>query len=175
MISASNVFTMKLDSLEKLFVHELKDIHSAERQLLKALPVMADAANNSDLKAAFQKHLKETQGQVDRLDTIFAGLDFQPGGHKCAAMAGLIEEGEEMCKADADEHVRDAGLIACAQRVEHYEIAAYGTAVALAEKLGMQDAADLLRKSLEEEGKTDRDLTHLAERIINFEALMADK
>lgn len=166
---------MKLESLDKLFVHELKDIHSAERQLLKALPKMAEAASNGDLKAAFQKHLTETEGQIDRLDKIFLGLDFESGGHRCAAMAGLIEEGEEMCKADADEHVRDAGLIACAQRVEHYEIAAYGTAVALAEKLGRQEAADLLRKNLEEEGKTDRDLTHLAERIINFEALMADK
>ncbi len=175
MISAMRSGVMKLESLEKLFVHELKDIHSAERQLLKAIPAMAEAASNSELKAAFQKHLKETQGQVERLDKIFAGLDFESGGHRCAAMNGLIEEGEEMCKADADDHVRDAGLIACAQRVEHYEIAAYGTAVALAEKLGKQEAANLLRETLEEEGKTDRDLTHLAKRIINFEALMADK
>lgn len=164
---------MKLDTLHKLFVHELKDIHSAERQLLDALPKMAAAAKNEELKAAFQKHLEETKDQIKRLDTIFKGLDFQPGGHKCAAMAGLIEEGEEMCKADAEEHVRDAGLIACAQRVEHYEIAAYGTAVALANKLSMRDAAELLRETLEQEGKTDRDLTHLAEKIINFEALMA--
>ena len=164
---------MKLETLHKLFVHELKDIHSAERQLLDALPKMAEAAKNDDLKAAFNTHLEETKGQIQRLDTIFKGLDFQPGGHKCVAMAGLIEEGEEMCKADAEEHVRDAGLIACAQRVEHYEIAAYGTAVALASKLGMQEAAALLRETLEQEGKTDRDLTHLAEKIINFEALMA--
>ncbi len=164
---------MKLESLEKLYVHELKDIHSAERQLLDAIPAMADAATNDELKAAFKKHLEETRGQVDRLDKIFKSLDFKSGGHKCAAMAGLIEEGEEMCKADAEEHVRDAGLIACAQRVEHYEIAAYGTAVALASKLGRQDDVALLRETLEQEGKTDRDLTELAERIINFEALMA--
>ncbi len=166
-------FDMKLDTLHKLFVHELKDIHSAERQLLDALPKMAEAAKNEELKAAFKTHLEETKGQILRLDSIFKELDFQPGGHKCAAMAGLIEEGEEMCKADAEEHVRDSGLIACAQRVEHYEIAAYGTAVALANKLGMRDAAALLRETLEQEGKTDRDLTHLAEKIVNFEALMA--
>ncbi|MEP2775871.1 MAG: ferritin-like domain-containing protein [Luteolibacter sp.] len=166
---------MKLESLEKLLVHELKDLHSAERQLVEAIPKMAKAASNDELKAAFQKHLQETKGQLERLEKVFAGLDFQPGGHKCAAMEGLIEEGDEMCKADAEKHVRDAGLIACAQRIEHYEIAAYGTSIALAEKLGMQDAADLLRMTLEEEGKTDRDLTHLAERVINFKALMADK
>ncbi len=165
---------MKLESLEKLYVHELKDIHSAERQLLDAIPAMAEASTNDELKAAFKKHLEETRGQIERLDKIFNNLDFQPGGHRCAAMAGLIEEGEEMSKADAEEHVRDAGLIACAQRVEHYEIAAYGTAVALASKLGRQDDVDLLRETLEQEGKTDRDLTALAERIINFEALMAN-
>ncbi|MGJ8634298.1 MAG: ferritin-like domain-containing protein [Luteolibacter sp.] len=164
---------MKLDTLEKLFVHELKDIHSAEKQLLEAIPAMTEAATNDELKAAFNNHLEETKTQLSRLEKIFEGIDFQPGGHKCVAMAGLIEEGEEMCKADANDHVRDAGLIACAQRVEHYEIAAYGTAVALAEKLGHQDVADTLRKTLEEEGKTDRDLSHLAHRIINFEALMA--
>ena len=163
---------MKLDTLTKLFVHELKDIHSAERQLLDAIPAMEKAACNEELKAAFAKHLQETKGQIERLDKIFAELDFQPGGHKCAAMAGLIEEGEEMCKADADDHVRDAGLIACAQRVEHYEIAAYGTAVALAEKLGLTDAVVILRETLEEEGKTDRDLTYLADRVINLEALL---
>lgn len=164
---------MKLDTLEKLFVHELKDIHSAEKQLTEALPKMSEAATDTDLKAAFDTHLGETEEQLKRIENIFKKLDFQPGGHKCAAMAGLIEEGDEMCKADAEDEVRDAGLISCAQRVEHYEIAAYGTAVALAEKLGMREEADTLRVTLEEEGKTDRDLTKLADRLINFKALMA--
>ncbi|MBK1826672.1 ferritin-like domain-containing protein [Haloferula rosea] len=164
---------MKLDNLHKLLIHELKDIYSAETQLLKAIPVMADAANDPDLEKAFRKHLEETEGQVKRLETVFESLDFQPGGHRCEAMAGLIKEGEEMVKADAEPEVRDAGLIAAAQRVEHYEMAAYGTAVALAEKLSKHDIVETLRKSLEEEGKTDRDLTALAERVINFKAMVA--
>lgn len=164
---------MKLENLEKLLVHELKDLYSAETQLVEALPKMARGAKHADLRKAFEDHLKETENHVTRLEAIFKGLDFQPGGHRCAAMSGLIDECDEMLKAEAAEEVRDAGLIACAQRVEHYEIAAYGTSVALAEKLGKQDIADLLRKTLEEEGKADRDLTHIAERVINFTAMMA--
>jgi ferritin-like metal-binding protein YciE len=162
---------MKLDSLEKLFVHELKDLHSAERQMLEALPKMEEAAGDSNLKAALRSHRRETEEQLSRLDQIFAGLDYEPGGHKCRAMEGLIREGRDMISADADPRVRDAGLVAAAQRVEHYEISAYGTAVAIAEKLGRQAEADLLRLTLEEEGRTDRDLTALAERIVNFKAL----
>lgn len=164
---------MKLDTLDKLFVHELKDLHSAETQLVNALPKMAQAAKHPDLRKAFQSHLEETKNHVTRLESIFKGLDFQPGGHRCAAMSGLIEEGEEMIKADAADEVRDAGLIACAQRVEHYEIAAYGTSVALAEKLGKHDFAGILRKTLEEEGLADRALTHIAERVVNFKAMIA--
>ncbi|WP_193212904.1 ferritin-like domain-containing protein [Luteolibacter marinus] len=164
---------MKLENLEKLLVHELKDLHSAEKQMLEALPKMADAATHPDLKKAFRDHLAETKTHVTRLESIFAGLDFQPGGHRCEAMAGLVKEGAGMISADADPTVRDAGLIAAAQRVEHYEIAAYGTAAALATKLGSHEIAATLRKTLEEEGKADRDLTHLAERVINFKALIA--
>lgn len=164
---------MILENLDKLFAHELKDLYSAENQLLKALPKMEEAANHGDLKAAFQKHLGETKKQVERLTKVFESLEFEPGGHRCRGMEGIIEEGADMITMEADEHVRDAGLIAAAQRIEHYEIAGYGTAVALAEKLGKNEAADLLRASLEEEGRTDRDLTHLAERVINFKALRA--
>ena len=110
---------MKLDSLEKLLIHELKDLHSAERQMLDALPDMEKAASNDALKATFRNHRKETEAQLQRLERIFEGFEFQPGGHKCRAMEGLIEEGSDMIQADADEAVRDAGLIAAAQRVEH--------------------------------------------------------
>ncbi len=164
---------MKLDSLEKLFVHELKDIHSAERQILDALPKMEAAATNTELKAAFKKHHGETQVHIDRLEKIFSQLDYEPGGHKCRAAEGLVLEANDMIHADAEDAVRDAGLIGAAQRVEHYEMAAYGTAAALAEKLGKQELADILRKTLEEEGKTDRDLTHLALRFVNFKAAVA--
>ncbi|MFC7336808.1 ferritin-like domain-containing protein [Haloferula chungangensis] len=164
---------MKLENLEKLLVHELKDLHSAETQLVDALPKMAEASEHTDLKKAFRDHLKETEQHVVRLEKIFEGLDFEPGGHRCQAMAGLIKEGEGMISADAEAEVRDAGLIAAAQRVEHYEIAAYGTAVALATKLGKHEIADALRETLEEEGLADRHLTQLAERVINFKAMIA--
>ncbi len=164
---------MKLDTLDKLFAHELKDLHSAENQILKALPEMEKAASHEELKAAFKKHMNETKVHVQRLEKIFKGLDFAPGGHKCKGAEGLIAEAKDLISADADDWVRDAGLIGAAQRVEHYEMAGYGTAVALAEKLGNHEAIELLRMTLEEEGKTDRDLTALAERVINFKALKA--
>lgn len=162
---------MKMDSLEKLFVHELKDLYSAESQILEALPKMAEAASDKDLKQAFQHHLKETQQQVSRLESIFKQLDYQPGGHKCAAMEGLITEGEELLKSDIEPHVLDAALIAAAQRVEHYEMAGYGTARAYAEKLGNHSAADTLQETLNEEGQANQKLTRLAERSINFFAM----
>ncbi|TWU25127.1 hypothetical protein Pla52o_14250 [Novipirellula galeiformis] len=164
---------MKLNSLEKLYVHELKDLYSAENQLLDALPKMRDAAHNADLKAAFANHLEETKTHVARLETLFADLDFEPGGHKCAAMEGLIKEGEDMIQEDIEPEVLDAGLIAAAQRVEHYEMAGYGTARTHAEKLGHQEAADLLQLTLNEEGLADQTLSRLAERKINFLALGA--
>lgn len=164
---------MNLDSLHKLYVKELKDLYSAERQLLDALPKMAQAANDKDLKAAFAGHLEETKTQIGRLETIFKGLDYAPGGHKCAAMEGLIEEADELIKADIDPNVIDAALVAAAQRVEHYEMAGYGTARAFAEKLGEKNAADLLQETLNEEGRANQKLTRLAERSLNFVAMTA--
>lgn len=164
---------MNLDSFEKLYVHELKDLYSAETQLLEALPKMADAAHDAKLKEAFETHQRETEEHRSRLEQIFETLDYEPGGHKCEAMAGLIEEGAEVLKEDAAPEVRDAALIAAAQRVEHYEMAGYGTACAYAEKLGKYDHADLLQATLDEEGSADRKLSTIARRGVNFKALTA--
>ncbi len=161
---------MKLNTLEALFHHELKDLYSAENQLTKALPKMAEAASNPDLKAGFEQHLEETRGQIDRLNKIGAELKINLGGHKCKAMEGLIAEGADLIAEDADESVRDAGLIGSAQRVEHYEMAGYGTARALAKQLGHDTAAELLGETLEEERATDIKLTELAESVVNVEA-----
>jgi ferritin-like metal-binding protein YciE len=162
---------MELDDLRKLYVHELKDLYSAENQLLKALPKMERAAKDPGLKKAFAAHLKETQRHVKRLEDIFSRLDFKPGGQKCVGMEGLIEEASGMIAEDAPTDVKDAGLIAAAQRIEHYEIAGYGTARTYAEKLGDYRAADILQESLNEEGLADQKLTRLAVRRINFEAM----
>jgi ferritin-like metal-binding protein YciE len=129
---------MKLNTLEDLLHHELKDLYSAENQLVKALPKMAKAASNEELKAGFEEHLEQTESHVERLDQIAEQIRRKLAGHKCKGMEGLIEEGDELIREDADENVRDAGLIGAAQRVEHYEIAGYGTAAALAEKLGFE-------------------------------------
>lgn len=161
---------MKLLTLQDLFIHELKDIYSAEKQLLKALPKMAKAATHPELKAAFTEHLEQTKTQIKRLEQIADFVDCTLTGHTCKAMEGLVEEGADLISEDAEEHVRDAGLIGAAQRVEHYEIAAYGTARALATTLGYDDAAELLGETLEEERDTDEKLTDLAESVINVEA-----
>jgi ferritin-like metal-binding protein YciE len=161
---------MKLKSLRDLLVDELKDLYSAENQLVKALPKMAKAATNSELKAGFEKHLKQTHGHVDRLEQVCAQLDITPKGKKCAAMEGLIEEGKELIEEDASPTVLDAGLIAAAQKVEHYEIASYGTVCTWAKLLGLDTAATLLAETLEEEKATDEKLTELAEQTINDEA-----
>lgn len=166
---------MKLNTLEDLFQHELKDLYSAETQLLKALPEMAKAATHEDLKAAFEEHLEETKGHVERLDQIGEALELTLTGHKCQAMEGLVKEGAELISEDADGNVRDAGLIGAAQRVEHYEIAAYGTTRALAKCLGHEEAADLLSETLEEEKATDEKLTELAESAINADAAGASQ
>ena len=163
---------MKIDSLHKLFVHELKDLWSAENQILDALPKMAEKADHPDLKKAFEDHLAETKEQVSRLETIFQQLDFEPGGHRCEGMAGLLEEGKDAMDVE-DPNVRDAAMIAAAQRVEHYEMAGYGVASTYAEKMGHTEAANLLYKTLEEDGKADRLLSRMAERCINFEAMVA--
>lgn len=159
---------MNLDSLHKLYIHELKDLYSAENQLLDALPKMEAAATDTHLKEAFAKHLAETKVHIQRLENVFKGLDFEPGGHRCNAMEGIISEGEELLKEDIPPRVLDAALIAAAQRVEHYEMAGYGTARAFAEKLGEHEAAEILQLTLDEEGKTNRHLSRLAERSINF-------
>lgn len=164
---------MELQSLQDLYLHELKDIYSAEKQLLKALPKMAKAAANPKLRAGFEKHLEETRVQVERLDQIFEKLGKTPRGTKCKGMEGLIAEGEELIEEGGEAEVLDAGLISAAQRVEHYEIAAYGCAKTYARILGEKDAEKLLDKSLQEEGATDKKLTQLAESSINLEAAEA--
>ncbi|HEU5051015.1 MAG TPA: ferritin-like domain-containing protein [Gemmatimonadales bacterium] len=162
---------MSLDSLHDLYVDELKDLHSAERQLLRALPRMAKAAESPELRTAFEKHLKETEKQLERLDRIFSDLGKKGTGKKCVGMEGLVEEGKEMMEEEADPAVMDAALIAAAQRVEHYEIAGYGCVRNYAELLGYSEAARLLQASLEEEEAADRKLSELAESGINNAAM----
>ena len=162
---------MKLKTLDDLFIHELRDLYSAENQLVKALPKMARAATNEDLKAGFEEHLEQTKNHVARLEEIAEACGCKLAGHKCKAMEGLIAEGAELIDEDAEDAVRDAGLIGAAQRVEHYEIAGYGTARALALCLGHDDAAEILGDTLEEEKAADEKLTELAENAINAEAV----
>jgi len=164
---------MRLDSLKKLFVHELKDLYSAEKQILKALPEMAKAATSPRLAEAFRSHEKETETHVSRLENFFKNLQFGPGGEHCSGAEGLIEEGKAMIAMEAEPLVKDAGLVCAAQRVEHYEMAGYGGAVALATCLGLGEAADTLRLTLEEEGKADRDLTYLCHKELLFQAAVA--
>ncbi|HEY4284530.1 MAG TPA: ferritin-like domain-containing protein [Chthoniobacterales bacterium] len=164
---------MKLESLETLYVEELRDIYNAENQLLKALPKMAKAASASELKQAFEDHLEQTKEHVERLEEIFEKLDKKPTGKTCKAMKGLVEEGSEIIEEDGEEHVIDAGLIAAAQKVEHYEIASYGTVRTWAEILGEDDAVELLQQTLDEEGETDKRLSELAQDLINVEAAAA--
>jgi ferritin-like metal-binding protein YciE len=161
---------MKLDSLQKLYIEELRDLYNAENQLLKALPKMAKHASHQELKQAFETHLEQTEGHVERLEDIFEKLDEKPTGKTCKAMKGLIEEGSEMLDKAGDKSVLDAGLIAAAQRVEHYEIAGYGTVRTFANLLGEAEAAELLQETLDEEGETDKLLTELAESVVNVEA-----
>lgn len=156
---------MTKDSLKELYVDELKDLYSAEKQLTKALPKMAKAANSSELKKGFEKHLKETEGHVERLERIFGSLEERPGGKKCVGMEGLIKEGSEVIGEDFSEDVMDAALIAAAQRVEHYEIAGYGTVCAYADLLGESKHSSLLRQTLDEEKQTDQKLTELSQEI----------
>lgn len=160
----------KMSTLEDLYTDLLKDLYSAEKQLVKALPKMVRAAQASDLQKAFQNHLSQTEGQVERLEQIFSDLEASPRGKKCVGMEGLIEEGSEIMKEDAEPDVMDAGLIAAAQKVEHYEIAGYGTARAWAQQLGHDKAARLLQTTLDEEGEANKKLTEIAESHVNMEA-----
>lgn len=161
---------MKLETLRDLYVEQLQDLYSAETQLVDALPKMAKAASHTQLQHAFQQHLAQTQHQVQRLEQIFQTLGTKPGSTTCKGMEGLIKEGEEMIKAKGDAAAIDAGLIAAAQRVEHYEIAGYGCVRTYARLLGEQQAVSLLQQTLDEEGQTDQQLTALAEQVINLEA-----
>ncbi len=160
-----------MKNLQELFVEQLKDVHNAEKQLVKALPKMAKAASSPELRAAFEEHLEVTRGQVERLEKIFKGLDVRPKGKKCVAMEGLIEEGKEMMGEDMEEDTMDAALISIAQKIEHYEIASYGTVRTWAQHIGDEQTARLLQQTLDEEGKTDKLLTELAESSINVEAM----
>jgi ferritin-like metal-binding protein YciE len=161
------LFAEKFETLRDLYVNELRDLHSAEVQLTAALPKMAEAASSSQLKKALTTHLEQTRGHVRRLEQILNALDEKPSGKTCEAMEGLIAEGEGYIKASGDDSVRDAGLIGAAQRVEHYEIAGYGTARSLANRLGEKNAAELLQRTLEEEGDADHKLSEIAEGEVN--------
>jgi ferritin-like metal-binding protein YciE len=163
----------KLNNLETLLVMQLRDLLSAEEQLIDALPKMAEAANSAALKEAFQTHLEETRVQQARLEEVFGILDQDATSEECEAMAGLIAEGEEVIDMEGDADVKDAALIAAAQRVEHYEMAGYGCAAAFASKLGKRKIAALLRTTLHEESNADRVLTKVAEEGINREAARA--
>jgi len=162
-----------LDSLETLFVDQLQDLYDAEQRLVKALPKMASSAHDSSLKSAFQQHLRETEGHVSRLERVFKEVGRTAEAKTCYAMKGLVEEGQEVIDADGSPEVKDAALIAAAQRVEHYEIAAYGTARAFAQRLGKQSAASLLQQTLSEEEATDRKLNQIAEGSVNAQAQSA--
>jgi ferritin-like metal-binding protein YciE len=161
---------MELEHLMDLYVDELKDVYNAEKQLLRALPKMAKKATHPELRQAFENHTAMTEEQVKRLETIFDDMKLPRRGKKCLGMEGLLEEGSEMMEEDADPDVLDAAMIASAQRVEHYEIAAYGTLRTYARQLGLQKHATLLQKTLDEEGETDKLLTRIAESRVNRDA-----
>ena len=163
---------MKLDSLRTLWIEEMRDLYNAENQLLKALPKMAKGATSPELKRAFENHLKETKTHVTRLEKIFDRLGKKPTGKTCKAMKGLVEEGSEMLEEEGLDSVLDAGIIAAAQRVEHYEIAGYGVARTFAGILGEAEAESLLQTTLDEEGAADKKLTQIAEGTVNDEAEM---
>jgi ferritin-like metal-binding protein YciE len=165
---------MELDTLRELYVEGLKDLWSAETQLVKALPRMAKAATHPQLKRAFMKHEKQTQQHVKRIERICKELDESPRGKKCVGMEGLIKEGKELIQERPDKDVLDAGLISAAQHVEHYEMAGYGTCRTWARLLGYEAQAQLLQTTLDEEQQTDLDLTTLAESSINLEATSPD-
>src|SRR5512135_3167945 len=156
---------MPNESFKELYVDELKDLYSAENQLVKTLPKMAKAASSEELREGFEEHLKQTKGQVQRLETIFQSLNESPKGKKCMGMEGLVKEGSEVMEEDLEDSVLDAALIGAAQRVEHYEIAAYGTVCEFAKVLGETEHASLLEKTLAEEKEADEKLTRLAKQV----------
>ncbi len=160
----------KMKTLHDLFIDQLKDMHSAERQLAAALPKMAKAANHPELKQAFEQHLDVTKSQIERLGQVFEMMGASQGRKKCKGMEGLLMEGEEIMMEDMAPSVKDAGLIAAAQKVEHYEIASYGTLRTYAEMMGHREAGQVLQQILDEEGRTDKLLTQIAEKGVNIEA-----
>jgi ferritin-like metal-binding protein YciE len=162
---------MKIETMEDLFLEQVEDLYDAEKRLVKALPKMADATTSNSLRQAFESHLMETESHVSRLENVFRILGEDPKGHTCDAMKGLISEGEEVISNIDQSSLRDAGLIAAANRVEHYEIAAYGSARTFADILGLSEAASLLEQTLQEEKMADQKLTMLAESMVNDEAL----
>jgi ferritin-like metal-binding protein YciE len=161
----------KIASLQELLVEELKDLYDAEHQLTKALPKMAEAATNSQLKNAFNQHLTETEGHITRLEQVFQALDEKASRKTCKAMKGLVEESSEVIEEKMDPEVKDAALIASAQRVEHYEIAGYGAARTFAQTIGQPEVAQLLQQTLDEEDNADKKLTQIAESRINKSAV----
>ena len=164
---------MQMDNLQELLIEEMKDIYNAEGQLLKALPRMAKKATNPKLKKAFETHTRETEGQIKRLEQAFEKLGEKARGKKCKAMEGIVEEGKEVMSEDMDDDVMDAALIGMAQKIEHYEIAGYGTARTFAHQLGYDRMASLLQETLDEEGNADKILTEVAEQVVNANAQRA--
>jgi ferritin-like metal-binding protein YciE len=164
---------MQLNSLQDVFVEQLADLRSAEQQLVEALPKVARAASSDELRSAFEQHLEETRGHLGRLEEIFGRIETPAPAEHCEGMEGLIKEGEEVIGMSGDPMAKDAALIAAAQRIEHYEIAAYGTARTYANQLGLSDHSRLLQQTLDEEGETDKKLTKLAESIVNVQAVEA--
>jgi ferritin-like metal-binding protein YciE len=171
----NDIFGMKINTLHDALVHELRDLYSAEVQLTKALPKMAKASSHEQLTEAIEEHLEQTKGHVERLEKALKRLEASTRGEKCKAMEGLVEEGKSTLELDADDMVRDALIISIAQKVEHYEIAGYGTARTFAQRLGEKEVASLLEDTLEEESETDRKLTKLAESTVNRDAEVAAK
>jgi ferritin-like metal-binding protein YciE len=165
---------MARESLHDLYVEQLRDLHSAENQILEALPKMIKKTTHPELKQALQQHERVTEKQVQRLETVFKELGEKATGHKCKGMEGLLAEGEEALKDFKNGDVLDAAIIASAQRVEHYEMAGYGTVRSMASMLGFDKQADLLQETLDEEGEADEKLSTLAERVVNIDALQAD-
>src|SRR5580698_8550357 len=164
---------MKIETMEDLFLGQIEDLYDAEKRLVKALPKMAEATTSSQLRHAIESHLRETEGHVTRLEKVFGEIGKKPKSKTCDAMKGLIDEGEQVLSEIDESPLRDAGIIAAANRVEHYEIAAYGSARTFAQILGLNGAVSLLEQTLEEEKKADKKLTQLAETMINDEALRA--
>jgi ferritin-like metal-binding protein YciE len=161
---------MKIESMRDLFLEQIQDLYDAEQRLTKALPEMAEATTSSELRRAFEDHLTETEGQITRLERVFTELGEEPKGTTCDAMKGLIKEGDNVADDIDRSPLRDAALIAAANRVEHYEIAAYGSARSFAQSLGMEQAASLLEQTLREEKAADEKLTRLAESMVNEQA-----